>query len=191
MTPSAAHLNTYTKVTRRLVESVAVLLFVTVLCLQAVNIFLRYVPALSPWMWVEDLTKYALIWSFFLLWHLADRSGSHFSVDVLTSRLPPKGRKFLDCVGHAIAIFFAAAVIYSAVRFIPTGMQYPTNSFSWIPMGVIYFVIPVGLSLVLIERVLLLVARLRRTADESAAPPGLDVESSTDELSDSSGGVPT
>ena len=50
-------------------------------------------------------------------------------------------------------------------------MQYPTNSFAWIPMGVIYVVIPVGLGLVLIERTLLLVGRLRRAADDATAIP--------------------
>ena len=44
----------------------------------------------------------------------------------------------------------------------PTTMLYRTNSFDWLPMGVIYLVIPVGFVLVAVERLRLLRRALRQ-----------------------------
>ena len=41
-------------------------------------------------------------------------------------------------------------------------MLYSTDSFRWLPMGIVYLVIPVGLFLVLVEHFILIFHRLRK-----------------------------
>ena len=149
-------MNRYERLTRRLSEGLAVFLFSTVLLLQALNIFLRYTGLRPPLMWVEELSTFSFIWILFLLWHLNDRDDEHFKVDVLLDRLSPQWRRRLEALAHLLALFFAGIVVWASAQFIPTTMLYRTNSFDWLPMGVIYLVIPVGFALVAFERVRLL-----------------------------------
>lgn len=155
-------MKTYSELTQRFAEAIAVFLFCAVLGLQSINIFFRYTKVSAPLMWVEEFSTFSFIWIFFLLWHLGDRNQTHFHVDVLLDRLSGKPRQFLELFGHAVAIFFAGVTVSSSVAFIPTTMMYSTNSFSWLPMGVIYLVIPFGLALVLIERLRLFAATWKR-----------------------------
>ena len=145
----------YHQITRWVTETLSVGLFVTVLVLQLINIFLRYTKVAPPAMWVEDFSKYALIWIFFLLWHLADRRNEHFAVDFLRQKCSSATGRVLVLLGHVVAMAFALVVVGSAVAFIPSLLGYPTQSFSWLPMGMVYVVIPIGLILVFVERLLL------------------------------------
>jgi len=110
--------------------------------------------------WVEEFSRFSFIWILFLLWHIADRQGEHFVVDVVREKLSPQGRKRLDVMAHGLALAFAAVVLWASAQFIPTTMLYSTNSFEWLPMGVIYLVIPLGFVMVAIERLRLLLQTL-------------------------------
>lgn len=136
-------------------------LFATVLLLQTLNILLRYSGLHPPLMWVEELSTFSFIWILFLLWHLGDRDDTHFKVDVLLDRLSPAGRRKLEALAHLLALLFAGIVVWASAQFIPTTMLYRTNSFDWLPMGVIYLVIPFGFVLVAVERLRLLLRALR------------------------------
>ena len=154
-------MNRYERITRRLSEGLAVFLFSTVLLLQALNIFLRYTGLRPPLMWVEELSTFSFIWILFLLWHLNDRDDEHFKVDVLLDRLSPPWRRRLEALAHLLALLFAGIVVWASAQFIPTTMLYRTNSFDWLPMGVIYLVIPFGFVLVAVERLRLFLRALR------------------------------
>lgn len=152
----------YERFTRRVSEGIAVFLFSAVLVLQALNILFRYTGVRAPFMWVEEFSTFSFIWILFLLWHLNDRDDEHFKVDVLLDRLSPTWRRRLEALAHLLALSFAVIVVWASIRFIPTTMLYRTNSFDWLPMGVIYLVIPFGFVLVAFERLRLLRRALRQ-----------------------------
>ena len=154
-------MRSYSSLTKTIAETFAVVLFLAVLILQTLNIFFRYTQVRPPWMWVQDFTKYSLIWMFFLLWHLADRDQAHFAVDLLVARSHGRQRKRLQLTAHIAAMVFAAMTVWSSIAFIPTTMGYSTQSFTWLPMGVVYMVIPLGLSLVFVERLRLFLQALK------------------------------
>jgi TRAP-type C4-dicarboxylate transport system permease small subunit len=154
-------MRSYSSLTKTIAETIAVVLFLTVLILQTANIFFRYTQVRPPWMWVQDFTKYSLIWMVFLLWHLADRDQAHFAVDVAVTRSRGRVRKALQLLAHVAAMIFAAVTVWSSVAFIPTTMSYSTQSFSSVPMGVVYMVIPLGLALVFVERLRLFLQVLK------------------------------
>jgi TRAP-type C4-dicarboxylate transport system permease small subunit len=153
--------NRYEQLTRGIAEGLAIFLFSVVLLLQALNIALRYTGFRPPLMWVAEFSTFSFIWILFLLWHLNDRDDEHFKVDVLLDRLPPVWRRRLEALAHLLALLFAGIVVWASARFIPTTMLYRTNSFDWLPMGVVYLVIPVGFVLVAVERLRLFLRALR------------------------------
>ena len=154
-------MNRYEQFTRRIAEGLAIFLFSVVLFLQALNIALRYTGFRPPLMWVAEFSTFSFIWILFLLWHLNDRDDEHFKVDVLLDRVPPPWRRRLEAFAHLLALLFALIVVWASIKFIPTTMLYRTNSFDWLPMGVIYLVIPLGFGLVAFERLRLLRRTLR------------------------------
>lgn len=151
----------YSQLTKSVTEGVGVFLFALILVLQASNILFRYTGIYPPLTWVEEFSRFSFIWILFLLWHIADRQGEHFVVDVVREKLSPGGRKGLDVMAHGLALAFAAVVLWASAQFIPTTMLYSTNSFEWLPMGVIYLVIPLGFVMVAVERLRLLLQTLR------------------------------
>ena len=151
----------FSQLTKTFAEWTAVLLFSVVLLFQALNIFLRYTALANPLMWVEEFSRFAFIWILFLLWHVADREGLHFQVDFLRDRLGDGGQRRLDALTHVLALAFSLVVLAASAQFLPTTMLYATNSFAWLPMGVIYLVIPAGFVLVAVERLRLVVETLR------------------------------
>ncbi|MFH1739125.1 MAG: TRAP transporter small permease [bacterium] len=155
----------YFDLTKRLCDGATIVLFLSVLILQSTNIFLRYTQISAPWMWVEEMSRYAFIWILFLLWHQADRTDSHFAVDLFGDRLPRRIRGALAFFYHAVAIFFSLIVIWSSFRFIPSTMMYHTASFSWLPMGYIYLIVPIGCFLVFLERLILIWERFTGTGN--------------------------
>ena len=157
----------YTGVTKRVTESVVVVLFSAVLLAQFLNILFRYTKIHEPWMWVGEFSRYAFIWIFFLLWHQCDRKGSHFVVDVLTAKLTGRVRAAIELFGRLAALLFALLVVWSSAKYIPTTLLYSTDSFRWLPMGVVYFIIPVGLLLVFIEQLFSLFGGRRKEESES------------------------
>ena len=153
----------YREITRRLVETFAISLFAMMVLVQFYNIFSRYTRIGRPMMWVEEFTRYAFIWITFLMWHLCQRRGTHFVVDIVPSKVSDKSKYFLDIFRSFAIIFFACLAIYSSWLYIPSTMIYCAQSFRTVPMGIFYLAIPIGVTLVLIEEILILINKIQKT----------------------------
>jgi len=154
--------DSYKKFTEIIVETFSISLFTIVLLSQFYNIFSRYTKIGRPMMWVEELTRYSFIWITFLMWHLAQRKGTHFVVDIFQNKLSSKPKYFIEIFVSLSTIFFAFLVIYSSWLFIPTTMLYNAQSFRKIPMGIFYMVIPIGMVMILIEEILILIDKFTK-----------------------------
>jgi len=148
--------SSYSNFTRIVTEVFAVITFSVIVVLQTYNIIGRYTKLYYPLMWVEPLTRYLFIWIVFLLWHLLDRRDSHFVVDILPNKLSGRKKEYVELFINLIVVFFNGIVILSSVKYIPTTMIYCTSSFRWLPMGMVYTVIPLGSLLVLVDRLRLI-----------------------------------
>jgi len=146
----------YSKFLNTVIETFVVILFSVIIALQSYNLFVRYTKLYPPLMWVEEFTRYSFIWIAFLLWHLLDRRGIHFVIDILLNKLSGKKKEYLELFINLIVIFFCGIVILSSVKYVSIAMLYCTDSFRWLPMGIVYAIIPIGLLMVLIERVRLI-----------------------------------
>lgn len=121
------------------------------------NVALRYVAGISlPW--VEEVTRYMMIWVSWLAVGLAMREGAHIAIDNLQDALPEVWARLLRLVVFAsIVAFFAAVAWY--------GWQYA--SFAWrqqsavlrLSLGAVYMAIPIG-SLLMLGHVFLTAHKL-------------------------------
>jgi len=86
-----------------------------------VGVFLRYVmtwvsatfdlPSVR-FFWVEEVGEYALAWLTFIGAALGIRRGVHFSVQMVTDRLPPRARWFLFVSQYLLLTAFGALLAY-------------------------------------------------------------------------------
>lgn len=132
------------------------------------NVVLRYGFSASIG-WVEELSRYMMVWLAWLAIGLAYRSGAHIALDFLENALPEAAARALRAFTLVTMIGFFGALIY-------LGGQYAI--FSWgdetpmlrLPFGLIRLAIPVGSAVMLLH--LLLVARSkvtrRATAEDQA-----------------------
>jgi TRAP-type transport system small permease protein len=109
------------------------------------NVVLRYGFG-SSLPWVEEATRYMMIWTAYLGGGLAFRAGSHVAVEVLQDGLPEPLRTALRWVVLGVAVLFLAAVAYLGARY---------AAFAWrqrspvlgAPLGLVYLAILVGAAL--------------------------------------------
>ena len=73
---------------------ILILLLATMAVLVIANVISRYV-FLHSFTWVEEASRYLMIWAAFLGAGLALRVGGHIAVDSLPSALPPRGARWL------------------------------------------------------------------------------------------------
>lgn len=124
-------------------------LLATVFLIVFANVVLRYIFGFSL-SWVEELSRYLMIWSAWLAMGLALREGAHIAIDSLLAALPRDAARMLR------AVVFSAIVIF-AVSLIWLGSNYAL--FAWgqktavlrLSLGMIYLAIPIGALLLLIH----------------------------------------
>ncbi|MCU0774366.1 MAG: TRAP transporter small permease [Ideonella sp.] len=127
-----------------LMASMAVLVFVNVVC--------RYLFNFSI-IWVEELTQYQMIWVAYLGAGLALREGRHVAVDTLQDLLPAPLRRYLRAlIGMGMGAFLAALVVlgYQIVVF-TWNQETPVMN---VPTGLPYLAVPIGAAAMLLHLLL-------------------------------------
>ncbi len=63
--------------------------------------------------WVEELVRYAIVWSFFLCLALSARHGFHIRADFVHRKLPPRAQHFCDVISALCGVLFAGFLLYA------------------------------------------------------------------------------
>jgi len=129
-----------------LVAAMAMLVFVNVVC--------RYVFNFSL-IWVEELTRYMMVWLGFLGSGLVLRFGAHVAVDLFQDLLPPAAARAVRAAIVVVLAFLFAAMAWLGVRYVAFAWEQETAVLNW-STGAIYLAVPIGALLMLLH--LLLVA---------------------------------
>ena len=146
-----------------LIAAMAVLVFA--------NVVARYLLNFSV-IWVEELTRYMMVWVGFLGSGLVLRLGAHVAVDALQDVLPaPAARSLRAAIVLVLAVTFAA-MLWLGIRYVAFAWDQRTAVLDW-STGAVYLAIPIGAALMLVH--LLFIARTYVTAraypkDESFHP---------------------
>ena len=149
-----------------------------VIALMAVMVVLVFANVVSRYLlnysivWVEEVTRYMMVWVGFLGSGLVLRLGAHVAVDALQEALPVRAAQAVRAAIVAVLAVTFAAMLWLGVRYCAFAWDQETPVLNW-PTGAVYLAIPIGAALMLAH--LVFVARSyvlsrRYVRDESFHP---------------------
>jgi len=119
------------------------------------NVVSRYLFNYS-FSWVEELTRYMMIWVCFLGSGLVLRYGGHIAVDVLQDVLPRAAARALRAFIVGILAVTLVFLVWLGREYAEFGWYQETPVMNW-SFGMVYLAIPIGCALMLVH--LLFIAR--------------------------------
>ncbi len=134
---------------------VLIALLAVMAALVITNVISRYVFSHS-FPWVEEVTRYMMIWAAFLGAGPALRVGGHIAIETLPNALPAR---LARCLRAGLVLLMGATLLllmWLGVDYARFGWEQESPVLGW-SLGKIYLAIPVGAALTLVH--LLLVAR--------------------------------
>jgi TRAP-type transport system small permease protein len=134
-------------------------LLATVLASMGAQVVARYVFG-APIPWSEEVARFALIWLTFLAAGFVMAEGRHISVDVISSRLSPRGKLRLECLSAGLVVSACLLLLLGGFRFVWYVGEVGSPALG-IPMSWWYGAASVGLGLMATHGSLNLVYALR------------------------------
>lgn len=113
------------------------------------SVVMRYVFN-NPVTWSEDSAKILLVWMTLLGAPAGLRSASHVSIELLTDKLPERGRIVFQILGLGVTTYVSWIFVSQGYRFALQGMRRIVPSLDWLPFGFAYLALPVGYALMLL-----------------------------------------
>lgn len=146
-----AGLQRFTQRVNRLFLTLSGVLVAVILAMIAYDLVLRNVFD-SPTLWALDLSRFMLVYVFFLALAPALESGSHVAVDILDHYLPPAFKCQLRILALALVLVFGAFLLWQIARttfeafdedgLFPTTIPVKMKWIYWIgPIGVVQFLL--------------------------------------------------
>jgi TRAP-type C4-dicarboxylate transport system permease small subunit len=128
-----------------LMAAMAVLVFTNVVTRYVLNFSLN---------WVEEITRYMMVWVGFLGSGLVLRYGAHIAVDLVQDWLPERAARTVRLLIVAILAATFCAMAWLGVRYVAFAWDQETPVLNW-RTGAIYLAIPIG-SLLMLAHLLLI-----------------------------------
>ena len=126
----------------RVVDTAAIVVFTAMLgCVLAQVVFRYFLNA--PLVWSDELARYLFVWASFLGWIVAARRRSHLAIDMLVTRLGPRGAAGCRLFAAACAIGFAAILAWYGARIAQRNWDVEATSLA-MTVGVVYAIVPLA-----------------------------------------------
>jgi len=116
------------------------------------NVALRFLTDQSI-LWVEEASRYLMIWLTFLGSGIVLRYGAHVAIETLAHGLPGAATAIRGAVLGVLFVFFAAMIWLGARYAILTWDQ--TTPVLGIPIGAVYLAMPIGFALMMVHLALM------------------------------------
>jgi len=116
------------------------------------NVALRFLTDHSI-LWVEEVSRYLMIWLTFLGAGIVLRYGAHIGIDTLQERFPGAAPA-IRAVIFVLLLCFFVAMVWLGLRYahLTWGQTTPVLG---IPIGVVYLAMPVGFALMIVHLLLM------------------------------------
>jgi len=123
------------------------------------NVVLRYTTDRSL-LWVEETSRYLMIWLTFLGAGLVLRYGGHIGIDTLQDALPRHAAAIRGAI-FCLLFFFFATMVWLGVRYalLTWGQTTPVLG---VPIGAVYLAMPIGFALLIVHLLLMAEPYVRR-----------------------------
>jgi len=122
------------------------------------NVALRFLTDHSI-VWVEEVSRYLMIWLTFLGAGLVLRYGGHIGIDTLQNVFP-RGALAIRVAIYGLLLVFFGAMLWLGARYAVLAWA-QTTPVMQIPIGAVYLAIPLGFGLLMIHLVLMTIPYLR------------------------------
>jgi TRAP-type transport system small permease protein len=129
-----------------------ILLMAVMAALVIANVLSRYLAAHS-FPWVEETTRFMMIWATFLGAGPALRVGGHIAVESLPQALPPPVARTLRIVLVAVMAVTLALLVWLGVDYVEFAWEQESPVLGW-SLGKVYLAIPLGAALTLAHLIL-------------------------------------
>ncbi len=123
------------------------------------NVVLRFLTDHSI-LWVEEVSRYLMIWLTFLGAGLVLRYGGHVGIDALQGALP-RHAAWIRLSIYALLLIFFATMLWLGVRY-ATVTWGQTTPVMGIPIGAVYLALPIGFALLIVHLMLMTIPYLRQ-----------------------------
>lgn len=127
-----------------LLESLTVAVSIALICAMVVTtgaqVVSRYLLT-TPLMWTEETGRHLMIWMVFLSASVIYRRGQHISIDLLGSRMSPRGQAALGLALTLIVGFFFYLMVHYGWELVSRTMSQKSSALRY-PMGYAYAALP-------------------------------------------------
>ncbi|WP_083440879.1 TRAP transporter small permease [Aquincola tertiaricarbonis] len=130
-------------------RSVLVVLLGVMAALVIANVMCRYLVGIS-FPWVEEVSRYMMVWAAFLGAGPALRVGGHIAIETLPNALPERAARVLRA---ALVLVMAATLlttVWIGAEYTQFGWEQETPVLGW-SAGTVYLAIPIGAALALVH----------------------------------------
>jgi TRAP-type C4-dicarboxylate transport system permease small subunit len=123
------------------------------------NVVLRFLTDQSI-LWVEEVSRFLMIWLTFVGSGLVLRYGAHIGIDTLQEKFPQHAPAVRATIFIGLLVFFAT-MVWLGIRYarLTWGQTTPVLQ---IPYGAVYLAMPVGFALMIVHLLLMAVPYIRR-----------------------------
>lgn len=125
------------------------------------GVFMRYFLK-SPLIWTDELAKYMLVYMTFVGAPVALRDKSLAAMELVVEKLPEKKRKVVQIIAYILAVALIAFLFYYSLDLISQhSVKNQISPALQIPMTWVYFSLPLGIGLLLIQSIFLLIDEVK------------------------------
>lgn len=151
-------LATFDRLLIRLNRWAVILILAAMAVMVFANVALRFLTDHSI-LWVEEVSRYLMIWLTFLGAGLVLRYGGHIGIDTLQNALPRHAAWIRGAIFALMLIFFGT-MLWLGVRYsmVTWGQTTPVMQ---IPIGAVYLAMPIGFALLIAHLLLMASPYLR------------------------------
>src|SRR5512140_1675792 len=142
------------------INTVAVLLFSTMVVITSLGVFFRYVLN-APLPWTEEADRYTFIWLTWIGASITMRYKAHIAVDVLVRYFPPRIREWFTLAAQVCTLAFLWLLANASIPVIEVTSRTRTAATD-IPTSWVYLAVPIGCTLIAIETLRLMAGTARR-----------------------------
>lgn len=151
-------LPTFDRVLLRLNRWAVIAMLAAMAAMVFANVALRFLTDHSI-LWVEEVSRYLMIWLTFLGAGLVLRYGGHVGIDTLQGLLP-RHAAWIRAAIFVLLLAFFATMLWLGVRY-ATFTWEQTTPVMQIPVGAVYLALPIGFALLIVHLLLMAAPYLR------------------------------
>lgn len=108
------------------------------------GVIMRYVFN-EPIAWVDEISKYFIIWGTYIGMAVALRDNHHIRVDMLYSVVPDKFKKMMNLFADALGILFCGLLLIYGSELVLNKLQSGQESMDvGVPLWIVYSIMPIS-----------------------------------------------